>query len=140
MPGDVFKEQGTRICTDILFLKKRAPGDVVRHADTARRHTQPVAIEEAEIPIDRYFLHHPEMLLCRVSHHDRLYAAGYSVEATGKLNDSSSARYAACPKASPPPYGRNRAGEGKRHLRPRSRHRRSDGTSLGTARSSATTT
>ena len=42
--------------------------------------SQPLDIEGAEIPINRYFLDHPEMVLGTWSRKDRLYDAGYSVD------------------------------------------------------------
>ena len=71
--------------TDIVFLRKRAPGEPGQHADAAWLETQPVSIEGADIPINRYFLNHPEMVLGTWSRQDRLYDAGYSVISNGDL-------------------------------------------------------
>ena len=64
LPSDAFKREGTAVVTDILFLRKRAPGRAARttpipHGWASRRWT----IEGMEIPINRYFLNHPEMVL-----------------------------------------------------------------------------
>ena len=85
LPSDAFKENGTSVVTDILFLRKRAPGEPANHADPVWLDTAPLSIDGADIPINRYFLDHPEMVLGRWSRKDRLYSAGYSVESTGDL-------------------------------------------------------
>ena len=68
-----------------LFLRKRVPGEAPRHADPAWLETAPLAIEGVEIPINRYFLHHPEMVLGTWSRKDRLYDGTYSLASTGDL-------------------------------------------------------
>ena len=67
--------------TDILCLRKRAAGEAPSHADPAWLETAPLAIEGIDIPINRYFLRHPEMVLGTWSRQDRLYASesGYSL-------------------------------------------------------------
>jgi N12 class adenine-specific DNA methylase len=85
LPSDAFKREGTRVVTDIIFLRKRAPGEAAHHADPRWLETAPVAIEGAEVPINRYFLDHPEMVLGTYSRRDRLYDAGYSLASNGEL-------------------------------------------------------
>ena len=85
LPSDAFKGDGTRVVTDIVFLRKRANGQTPNHADPAWLETQPVSIEGVNIPINRYFLNHPEMVLGTYSRQDRLYDAGYSVISNGDL-------------------------------------------------------
>ena len=68
-----------------MFLRKCAPGDPARHTDAAWLETEPLAIEGAEIPINRYFLRHPEMVLGSFSRKDRLYDSTYSVVSNGDL-------------------------------------------------------
>ena len=86
LPAEAFAQEGTRVVTDILCLRKRAPGEEVRHADPAWLETTPLAIEGVEIPVNRYFLQHPAMVLGTWSRHDRLYAGeGYTLRATGDL-------------------------------------------------------
>ena len=85
LPSDAFKNEGTRVVTDIVFLRKRASGEPARHADPAWLETQAVSIEGADIPINRYFVGHPEMVLGTYSRQDRLYDATYSVLANGEL-------------------------------------------------------
>jgi adenine-specific DNA methylase len=58
LPSDAFKQEGTRVVTDMVFMRKRAPGELAHHADPAWLETQLVSIEGADIPINRYFLNH----------------------------------------------------------------------------------
>jgi SAM-dependent methyltransferase len=60
LPSDAFRQEGTRVVTDILFLKKRPPGAPAHHSDPAWLKTEPLTIEGAAIPINAYFLHHPK--------------------------------------------------------------------------------
>jgi hypothetical protein len=85
LPSDAFMRQGTSVVTDIVFLKKRAPGEAPHHADPAWLETALLAIEGVEIPINTYFLTHPEMVLGTWSRKDRLYDHTYSLASTGDL-------------------------------------------------------
>ncbi len=86
MPSDAFKREGTSVVTDILFLRKRAPGDPARHADPQWLGIAPLSIEGVEVSINRYFLNHPEMVLGSWSRKDTLYGGeGYSVTGNGDL-------------------------------------------------------
>jgi SAM-dependent methyltransferase len=86
LPAEAFAQEGTRVVTDILCLRKRVAGEETRHADSAWLETVPLAIEGVEMPVNRYFLQHPAMVLGTWSRHDRLYAGeGYTLRATGEL-------------------------------------------------------
>ena len=85
LPSDAFKREGTSVVTDILLLRKRRPGEPAHHADPAWLETRPLDIEGADIPINRYFLNNPGMVLGTYSRKDRLYDATYSVLANGEL-------------------------------------------------------
>src|SRR5882672_7711018 len=61
LPSEAFKEEGTRVVTDILCLRKRALGEPAHHADPVWRETEPLAIDGVDIPINRYFIRHPAM-------------------------------------------------------------------------------
>lgn len=63
LPSDAFKDEGTRVVTDIRCLRKRAPGEVPHHTDPAWLDTAPLAIDGVDIPINQYFLRHPAMVL-----------------------------------------------------------------------------
>jgi SAM-dependent methyltransferase len=87
LPSEAFKQAGTQVVTDIVFLHKRSPGDARQHVDDAWLHTEPLRIDGAPIPINAYFLHHPEMVLGAWSRQDRLYGsdATYSLRTHGDL-------------------------------------------------------
>ncbi|HKQ48589.1 MAG TPA: DEAD/DEAH box helicase family protein [Phycisphaerae bacterium] len=87
LPSDAFKREGTAVVTDIIFLRKRAPGEPEHHADTDWLRVAPLAIEGVEVPVNRYFLNHPEMVLGRWSRKDTLYGGeGYSLQGDGDLS------------------------------------------------------
>ncbi|HWY87060.1 MAG TPA: hypothetical protein VNX28_10065, partial [Gemmataceae bacterium] len=86
LPSDAFKREGTSVVTDILFLRKRAPGEPSHHADPDWLGIAPLAIEAMDIPINRYFHRHPEMVLGSWTRKDTLYGGeGYSVLGSGDL-------------------------------------------------------
>ena len=86
LPSDAFKREGTAVVTDIVFLRKRAPGEPAHHADPDWLGIAPLAIEGMDIPINRYFLNHPEMVLGTWTRKDTLYGGeGYSVLSNGDL-------------------------------------------------------
>ena len=85
LPSDAFRREGTQVVTDIVLLKKRLPGEAPNHADPDWLSTEPIRIEDADIPINRYFLHHPEMVLGTWSRKNRLYDDGYSLASNGDL-------------------------------------------------------
>lgn len=92
LPSDAFKREGTAVVTDILFLRKRAPGEPQHHADPDWLRVAPLAVEGVEVPVNRNFLNHPEMVLGKWSRKDTLYGEGYSVrgggDLTARLNDA----------------------------------------------------
>ena len=86
LPSDAFKREGTAVVTDIVFLKKRAPGQEPNHADADWLHVAPLSVEGAAVPVNRYFLKHPEMVLGDWSRKDTLYGGeGFSVLSNGDL-------------------------------------------------------
>ncbi len=85
LPSDAFKREGTSVVTDILLLRKRAAGEPARHADPDWLATGPLAIDGTNLPINQYFLNHPEQVLGTWSRQDRLYDATFSVIANGDL-------------------------------------------------------
>ena len=86
LPSDAFKREGTAVVTDIIFLRKRAPGQAPNHVDPEWLGVAPIAIEGRDIPVNRYFLNHPEMVLGTWSRKDTLYGGeGYSVLSNGDL-------------------------------------------------------
>jgi N12 class adenine-specific DNA methylase len=85
LPSDAFKLEGTAVVTDIVFLRKRAPGEPAHHADPEWLGVAPLATEGVEVAINRYFLNHPEMILGTWTRKDTLYGEGYSVTGNGNL-------------------------------------------------------
>ena len=87
LPSDAFKREGTAVVTDIIFLRKRALGEPARHEEAEWQRSMPFEIEGREVPINRYFARHPEMVLGKLSIKDTLYGnEGYSVTSNGDLN------------------------------------------------------
>ena len=128
LPSDAFKREGTAVVTDIVFLRKRAPGEPERHVDPDWLDVGPLSVEGADVTINRYFLNHPEMVLGTFTRKDTLYGGeGYSVTGSGdlawQLKDAitrlprfsglqpSTDREAAAPAFTPPPPERH-IGEG----------------------------
>src|SRR5271165_5372915 len=86
LPSDAFKREGTAVVTDILFLRKRAPGQEPSHTDADWLETVSIPLAGAEIPINRYFDRHPEMVLGDFSRKDTLYGGeGFSIIGNGEL-------------------------------------------------------
>ena len=86
LPSDAFRREGTEVVTDLVFLRKRGPGEPRSHADPAWLETAPLEVEGATVPVTRYFLAHPEMVLGAWSRKDTLYGGeGVSVIGTGDL-------------------------------------------------------
>ncbi len=86
LPSDAFKREGTAVVTDIVFLRKRTPDEAPSHADPEWLGVAPLTIDGAEVSINRYFHHHPEMVLGTWSRKDTLYGdEGYSVTGNGDL-------------------------------------------------------
>ena len=85
LPSDAFKREGTSVVTDIVFLRKRAPGEVCKHCDPEWIQTGPLCIEGANVAVNKYFLNHPEQVLGTWSRKDTLYGEGFSVTSNGDL-------------------------------------------------------
>ncbi|GIK15179.1 MAG: hypothetical protein BroJett003_01430 [Planctomycetota bacterium] len=86
LPSDAFKREGTAVVTDIVFLRKRAANEPAHHADPQWLGIAPLAVEGVAVPVNRYFLSHPEMVLGSWTRKDTLYGGeGYSVVGNGEL-------------------------------------------------------
>jgi N12 class adenine-specific DNA methylase len=86
LPGDAFaKNAGTFVTTDIIFLRKRLPGDIA--GDRSWTETAAVSLPGkqgmVEGNVNRYFAEHPEMVLGKADFNDKLYAGRYSVKSDG---------------------------------------------------------
>jgi SAM-dependent methyltransferase len=87
LPSDAFKREGTAVVTDIVFFRKRDRGEPAHHVDPDWLGVAPLAIDGAEVSINRYFLNHPEMVLGTWSRKDTLYGGddSYSVISNSDL-------------------------------------------------------
>jgi N12 class adenine-specific DNA methylase len=103
LPSDAFKREGTSVVTDIVFLRKRPHGEPPRHADSAWQEVGTLAVEGADVGINRYFLDRPEMVLGDWSRKDRLYGGtdGYSVTSIGDLAERLPAAIKRLPRTEP---------------------------------------
>lgn len=86
LPADAFKNEGTKVVTDIVFMRKREPAAAANHVDPDWLKTGTLEVEGAIVPINQYFLNHPEMVLGKFTRKDQLYGDdGFSVASTGDL-------------------------------------------------------
>ncbi len=99
LPSDAFKREGTAVVTDIVFLRKRAPGRVAHHVDPDWLKTANISVDGRSIAVNSYFANHPEMVLGKYSTKDTLYGGeGYSVKSNGDLNSQLQSAVANLPK------------------------------------------
>ena len=104
LPSDAFKREGTAVVTDILFLRKRALDEPPNHADPEWLGIEPLTIEGLDIPINSYFLHHPQMVLGVWTRKDTLYGGeGYSVIGNGDFAQKLQAAIQRLPEYAPLP-------------------------------------
>jgi N12 class adenine-specific DNA methylase len=72
LPNTAFKgNAGTEVTTDILFLKKRAPG--AQPAGEAWQHLDTIDSEDGPIHVNEYFARHPEMMLGKMTLEGSMY-------------------------------------------------------------------
>jgi N12 class adenine-specific DNA methylase len=103
LPSDAFKREGTAVVTDIIFLRKRAPGERSSHEEAEWMRSKPLEIEGVEVPINRYFHRNPEMVLGTWSRKDTLYGGetAYSVIGNGNLAEQLEAAIGRLPEFAP---------------------------------------
>ena len=101
LPATAFKNEGTAVVTDIVFLRKRGPDEKAHHADPYWEHVAPLEIEGSSFPVNRYFLNKPEMVLGTWTAKDTLYGEGYSVVSNGDLAVQLREAIRRLPEASP---------------------------------------
>ncbi len=102
LPSDAFKREGTAVVTDIIFMRKRSLDEPPSHADAEWLAIAPLTIEDMKIPINRYFLNHPEMVLGTWTRKDTLYGGeGYSVVSNGGLAEQLKVAIQRLPQFSP---------------------------------------
>jgi N12 class adenine-specific DNA methylase len=99
LPSDAFKREGTAVVTDIVFLRKRAAGEPANYVDSGWLGVAPLTIDGAEVPVNSYFLNHPDMVLGHWSRKDTLYGGeGYSVTSDGELAEKLKAAVTRLPR------------------------------------------
>jgi N12 class adenine-specific DNA methylase len=79
LPSDAFKREGTAVVTDIVFLRKRNPDEAAKHVDQDWLKSGELNIDGVTVPVNQYFLNHPEMVLGDWSRKYTLYGEGISV-------------------------------------------------------------
>ncbi len=88
LPSNAFKHEGTKVVTDILFLRRRAAGNPPSHVDNDWLKTGPKELDGTPVSVNQYFLNHPEMVLGTWSKENQLYGdEGFSIESSGVLRD-----------------------------------------------------
>ena len=112
LPSNAFQREGTAVVSDILFLRKRAPGTAAQHVDAAWLGVEPLAIEGVEVSVNGYFLRRAEMVLGAWSRKNMLYDEGFGVEGTGDIAEHLRAAIARLPTS--PAVGRS----AERHATP----------------------
>lgn len=85
LPSDAFKREGTSVVTDIVFMRKRSLDEPPSHVDTDWLKVEPTRIEDVTLPVNKYFLNHPEQVLGTFTSKDSLYGEGYGVTSNGNL-------------------------------------------------------
>ena len=103
LPSQAFAREGTKVVTDVLFLRRRGAGEEPRHIAASWLEVAPLAIEGVEVPINRYFHEQPAMVLGSWSRQDRLYSGeqGFSVSFDGDLRASLREAVAQLPELAP---------------------------------------
>jgi N12 class adenine-specific DNA methylase len=62
LPDDAFKDQGTKVVTDIIFLRKRHVGEPANHAGDWLNIAR-LPHDSGETPINAYFIERPDMVM-----------------------------------------------------------------------------
>lgn len=87
LPSEAFKQEGTKVVTDIVFLRKRAASDVPKHVDGDWLQTAEKQIDGIGISVNKYFINHPEMVLGDWTLENQLYGSdGFSIRSNGNLS------------------------------------------------------
>lgn len=88
LPADAFKQEGTKVVTDIVFLRKRAKGEAPNHVDADWLKTGAKDVDGTPVTVSQYFINHPEMVLGDWTLENQLYGdEGYSIKSNGDLSE-----------------------------------------------------
>src|SRR5580692_11280393 len=72
LPNTAFRENaGTQVTTDILFLRKRIPGE--QPGGEPWLQLQPIDTPDGPIEVNEYFARHPEMMLGQMKLEGSMY-------------------------------------------------------------------
>jgi N12 class adenine-specific DNA methylase len=75
LPNTAFKgNAGTEVTTDILFLRKRAPG--AQASGESWQRLEPIETPDGPIAVNEYFARHPEMMLGSMKLEGTMYRGG----------------------------------------------------------------
>jgi N12 class adenine-specific DNA methylase/GGDEF domain-containing protein len=75
LPNTAFKgNAGTEVTTDIIFLRKRAPGTAAE-GESWKAITEIAGKDGAKVPVNEYFARHPEMMLGQMALEGSMYRA-----------------------------------------------------------------
>jgi N12 class adenine-specific DNA methylase len=75
LPNTAFKgNAGTEVTTDILFLRKRAPGE--QPSGESWQNLETIETPDGPITINEYFVRHPELMLGTMQLSGRMYRGG----------------------------------------------------------------
>ena len=106
LPSTAFKREGTDVVADIVFLRKRTPGQAADHADPEWLNTSQLGISGLDVSINRYFQNHPEMVLGDWSRTNSLHAGGISLIGNGDLATQLAAAIHRLPEGTASPAAR----------------------------------
>lgn len=89
LPSDAFAREGTRVVTDIVFMRRRSADAPESHVDASWLEVAPLVVEGVAVSVNSYFHNHPEMVLGTWSRRDRLYGGddGYTLQSNGVLEE-----------------------------------------------------
>jgi N12 class adenine-specific DNA methylase len=88
LPCEAFQREGTAVVTDLVFLRKRFAGAEPEHCDASWLELTTVDVEGQAIPLNKYFVDHPEMVLGTFSTRNTLYGAGLRVVGASDWQDA----------------------------------------------------
>ena len=98
LPADAFRREGTKVVTDIVFLRKRAPNTPANHIDPTWLESAPKELDGITVPVNRYFHNHPDMVLGEWTRENQLYGdEGFSIRGNGKLDEQLAAAISRLP-------------------------------------------
>lgn len=103
LPAEAFKNEGTKVVTDIVFLRKRDPVTESAHVDDSWLRVGSLPVEGKDVTVNQYFIKHPEMVLGDWTLENQLYGdEGFSIKANGDLKTQLQHTIGQLPSYQPP--------------------------------------